>query len=141
MRSGWGRRQILGVVLALAACLALSACGASTVVTTSSTNVLSQTKQRLERAVGGDARRNIRRYWKGRFRFAVHTGCRPTAPDAGSWACTTTVRSARPGTTTCRIRTAVHSTETTFRFQAPLPFARDVFSEACPTLHSELPNS
>jgi hypothetical protein len=132
---------VLGVTLVLAICLAVSACGDSTVVTTSSTNVLRQTQQRLERAVGGDARRNIRRYWKGRFRFAVHTECRPAAADGGSWACTTTVSSSRPGTTTCRIKTRVHSTTSAFRFEAPLPFARNVFSEGCPTLHSELPNS
>ncbi|MFZ0387943.1 MAG: hypothetical protein WAL22_19935 [Solirubrobacteraceae bacterium] len=141
MGPGQGRRHVLGVTLVLAICLAVSACGDSTVVTTSSTNVLSQTQQRLERAVGGDARRNIRRYWKGRFRFAVQTRCRPAAADGGSWACTTTISSSRPGTTTCRIKTRVHSTESAFRFQAPLPFARNVFSEGCPTLHSELPNS
>jgi hypothetical protein len=143
MRSGRGWRQALGLTLAaLAAGVGLGACGArTTVVTTTSTNTLSQTKQRLERAVGGDARRNIRHYWKGRFDFAVHTECRPTTRDGGSWACTTTVRSSRPGTTTCRIKTAVHSTRTAFHFEAPLPFANDVFSEGCPTLHSELPNS
>jgi hypothetical protein len=141
MGLGRRRRHALAVTVALAGCLALSGCGTSTVVTTSSTNVLAQNQQRLERAVGGDARRNIRDYWKGRFRFAVHTKCRPTAPDGGSWACTTTVSSSRPGTTTCRIKTTVHSTSSAFRFQAPLPFARNVFSEGCPTLHSELPNS
>jgi len=138
----WGWRQALGVTLtALPVGIGLSACGTSTAVTTSSTNVLRQTEQRLERAVAGDARRNIRHYWKGRFHFAVSTNCRPTTSDAGNWACKTTVRSSRPGTNTCRIKTKVHGTEAAFRFDAPLPFARNVFSEGCPTLHSELPNS
>ena len=136
-RTGW--RHALGVTLATLAVAGLSACGDSAGVTTSSTNVLRQTKQRLERAVADDARRNIRDYWKGRFHFAVNTRCRPTTSDADNWACTTTVRNSRPGTDTCRIKTRVHGTETTFRFQAPLPFARNVFSEGCPTLHSELP--
>ncbi len=137
----WGWRPALAATLAaLSICIALSACGGSTTVTTSSTNVVHQTAQRLERAIVGDARRNIRHYWKGRFHFAVSTNCRPTTSDAGDWACETTVRSSRPGTSTCRITTKVHGTETAFRFDAPLPFARNVFSEGCPTLHSELPS-
>jgi hypothetical protein len=141
MGSGRGWRYALGVTLAaLAGGVGLVSCGNTTTVTTTSTNTVSQTKQLLERAVGGDARRNIRHYWKGRFHFAVHTTCRPRTPDGDSWACTTTVSSSRPGTNTCRIKTKVHSTVTAFRFQAPLPFARDVFSEGCPTLHSELAN-
>ena len=125
----------------MAVAAVLSACGAATAVTTTSTNVLAQTKQRLERAVSGDAQRNARHYWNGRFRFAINTKCRPTTPDADNWACRTTVSSSQPMTTTCRIKTKVHGTETAFRFNAPLPFARNVFSEGCPTLHSELANS
>ena len=136
-----GSRRALEVTLAaLAVAVALSACGASTVVTTTSTNVLAQTKRRLERAISGDARRNVRRYWKGRFHFAVNTKCRPTTSDADNWTCRTTVSSSRPMTTNCRIKTKVHGTRSTFRFDAPLPFARNVFSEGCPTLHSELAN-
>jgi hypothetical protein len=136
-----GSRRALEVTLAaLAVAVALSACGASTVVTTTSTNVLAQTKRRLERAISGDARRNVRHYWKGRFHFAVNTKCRPTTSDADNWACRTTVSSSRPMTTTCRIKTKVHGTRSTFRFDAPLPFARNVFSEGCPTLHSDLAN-
>jgi hypothetical protein len=141
MGSGRRWRHALGVTLAaLAAGVGIGACGDTTTVTTSSTNTLRQTKQRLERAVGGDARQNIRHYWKGRFHFAVHTECRARTRDGDSWACATTVSSSRPGTNTCRIKTKVRSTITAFRFQAPLPFARDVFSEGCPTLHSELAN-
>jgi hypothetical protein len=124
---------------ALAVGVGLSACGASTVVSSTSTNVLAQTRQRLERAVSGDARRNVRHYWKGRFHFAINTKCRPTNGD--NWACRTTVSSSVPMTSTCRIKTKVHDTESAFRFDAPLPFARNVFSEGCPTLHSELANS
>ena len=126
---------------ALVAAVGFSACGTSTATTTTSTNVLAQTQQRLERAVSGDARRNARHYWNGRFRFAINTTCRPTTSDADNWACQTTVASARPMTSTCRIKTKVHGTESAFRFTAPLPFARNVFSEGCPTLHSELANS
>jgi hypothetical protein len=126
------------MLAAFAVGVALSACGSSTAVTTSSTNVLGQTKQRLERAISGDARRNVRHYWKGRFRFAINTKCRATTSDGGKWACRTTVSSTRPGSTTCRIKTAVHDTTSTFRFDAPLPFARNVLSEGCPTLNSEL---
>jgi hypothetical protein len=35
----------------------------------------------------------------------------------------------------------VHGSPRSFRYRSPLPFARDVFSEACPTLHSQLGNS
>ena len=125
----------------MAVAAVLSACGAATAVTTTSTNVLAQTKQRLERAVSGDARRNARHYWKGRFHFAIETKCRPTTSDGGNWACRTTVASSQPMTSTCRIKTKVHGTSSAFRFDAPLPFARNVFSEGCPTLHSELANS
>jgi hypothetical protein len=128
------------MLLAVTVAVGLTACGASKVVTSSSTNVLRQTKQRLERAVSGDARRNASRYWKGRFQFAVKTKCRPTSSSADNWACRTTVSSSRPGTSTCRIKTTVHDTPSAFRFDAPLPFARNVFSEGCPTLHSELSN-
>jgi hypothetical protein len=142
MRPGCELRQALGVTLvALAVAAGASGCGSSTAATTTSTtNVLAQTKQRLERAVSGDARRNVRHYWKGRFHFAIDTKCRPTTPDADNWACQTTVSSPRPMTSTCRIKTKVHGTESAFRFDAPLPFARNVFSEGCPTLHSELAN-
>jgi hypothetical protein len=142
MRCGWGARHELGATLAaLAVAAGLSACGGSTAPTTTSTNVLSQTEQRLEHAISGDARRNVRHYWQGRFRFTVNTNCRPTTRDGDNWACRTTVSSSRPQTTTCRIKTKVHGTTSTFRFDAPLPFARNVFSEGCPTLHSELANS
>jgi hypothetical protein len=142
MRSGRRCRHGLGVTLAVFCVgVGLSACAAASVVTTSSTNVLAQTEQRLERAISGDARRNVHRYWKGRFRFAVTTRCRPTTPDGGNWACGTMVSSPRPRTTTCRIKTAVHDTKSTFRFDAPLPFARNVLSEGCPTLNSELSDS
>jgi hypothetical protein len=142
MRPGCELRHALVVTLvALAVAVGCAACGSSTASTTSTTtNVLAQTKQRLERAVSGDARRNARQYWKGRFHFAIDTKCRPTTPDAGNWACRTTVSSSRPMTTPCRIKTKVHGTESAFRFDAPLPFARNVFSEGCPTLHSELAN-
>src|ERR1700722_14505685 len=141
MGPGRGSRHVLAVMsVALAVAVGLGGCGASTVVTTSSTNVLGQTEQRLERAVSGDARRNARHYWKGRFQFAVNTKCRPTSSDGDNWACRTTVRSSRPGTSTCRIKTKVDGTQAAFRFDAPLPFARNVFSEGCPTLHSELAN-
>jgi hypothetical protein len=126
----------------LAVGVGLCACGGSkTAVATSTTNVLGQTRQRLERAITGDARRNVSDYWKGRFRFGIKTRCRPTTSDGGNWACRTTVRSSRPMTSTCRIKTKVHATESAFRFNAPLPFARNVFSEGCPTLHSELASS
>jgi hypothetical protein len=140
MRPGCELRHTLGVILvALAVAAGLAACGSSTASTTSSTtNVLAQTKQRLERAVSGDARRNARHYWKGRFHLAIDTKCRPTTSDADNWACRTTVSSPRPMTTTCRIKTKVHGTRSAFRFDAPLPFAKNVFSEGCPTLHSEL---
>ncbi len=140
MRPGCERRDAFGVVLAaLAVTLALSACGSSTAATTTSTtNVLAQTKQRLERAVSGDARRNALHYWKGRFHFTITTNCRRTGSDANNWACRTTITSSRPMTTTCRIETKVHGTKSAFRFTAPLPFAQNVFSEGCPTLHSEL---
>jgi hypothetical protein len=139
MRPGCELRHALAVTLAaLAVAVILSACGASTGLTSSTTNVLAQTKQRLERAISGDARRNVRHYWQGRFRFVVNTKCRATTPDAGNWACRTTVRSSRPMTSTCRIKTKVHGTRSAFRFDAPLPFARNVLSEGCPTLHSEL---
>jgi hypothetical protein len=139
MRPERERRHALAVTLAvLAVAVSLNACGASTAVTTSTTNVLAQTKQRLERAISGDARRNVRHYWQGRFQFVVNTTCRATTPDAANWACRTTVRSARPMTSTCRIKTKVHGTRSEFRFDAPLPFARNVLSEGCPTLHSEL---
>jgi hypothetical protein len=128
------------VLTVILVAVGLSGCGATKVVTSSSTNVLLQTQQRLQRAVGGDARRNASRYWKGRFHFAVDTKCRPTSSDGDNWACRTTVRSSRPGTSTCRIKTKVHGTQSAFRFDAPLPFARNVFSEGCPTLHSELAN-
>lgn len=138
----WEARSALGVALAATlVCAGLSACGGSTTVTTSTTNVLRQTKQRLQAAVGGDARRNIRHYWKGRYHFAVHTECRPRTPAGDNWKCTTRVSSSEPGTSTCRIKTAVHGTKTALRFDAPLPFARNVLSEGCPTLNSELPNS
>jgi hypothetical protein len=142
MRPGCEPRHPLGVILvALAVAVGLAACGSSTASTTSSTtNVLAQTRQRLERAVSGDARRNARHYWKGRFHFVIDTKCRPTTSDADNWACRTTVSSPRPMTTTCRIKTKVHGTESAFRFDAPLPFAQNVFSEGCPTLHSELAN-
>ena len=123
---------------AVAVAVVLSACGGSTATTTTSTNVLAQTRQRLERAVSGDARRNARHYWKGRFHFAIDTRCRRTGSDASNWACRTTVASSRPMTKTCAIKTKVHGTASAFRFDAPLPFARNVFSEGCPTLHSEL---
>jgi hypothetical protein len=128
-------------LVAAAVAVGLSACGAATAVTTSSpTNVLRQTRHRLERAISGDARRNVRHYWKGRFHFAVNTRCRSTSSDGGNWACRTTVSSSRPMTTTCRIKTKVRGTESALRFNAPLPFARNVFSEGCPTLHSQLAN-
>jgi hypothetical protein len=126
---------------ALTVAVGLSACGASTAVTSSSTNVLAQTKHRLERAISGDARRNVRHYWHGRFHFVVSTSCRATGADAENWACRTTVSSSRPMTSTCRIKTKVHGTSSAFRFDAPLPFARNVLSEGCPTLHSELASS
>jgi hypothetical protein len=125
-------------LVALAVAVGLSACGASGAVTSSTTNVLTQTKQRLERAISGDARRNVRHYWHGRFHFVVNTRCRATGSDAEDWACRTTVSSSRPMTSTCRITTKVHGTSSAFRFDAPLPFARNVLSEGCPTLHSEL---
>jgi hypothetical protein len=136
------RRGIALTLAVLAFGVGLSACGTSkTAVTSSTTNVLAQTRQRLERAISGDARRNATRYWKGRFRFGIETKCRPTNADGGNWACRTTVKSSRPMTTTCRIKTKVRGTESAFRFAAPLPFARNVFSEGCPTLHSELASS
>jgi hypothetical protein len=141
MRPRCKSRHALAVMLAaLTVTVALSSCGASSAVTTSTTNVLAQTKQRLERAISGDARRNVRHYWQGRFHFVVNTNCRTTGSDAENWACRTTVRSSRPMTTTCRIKTKVHGTSSAFRFDAPLPFARNVLSEGCPTLHSQLSN-
>jgi hypothetical protein len=129
-------------VLAALVVVGLSACGASTASTSSSTtNVLTQTRQRLERAISGDARRNARHYWKGRFHFAIGTKCRPTSSNGGNWACRTVVSSSRPMTTPCRIKTKVRGTESALRFDAPLPFARNVFSEGCPTLHSQLGTS
>jgi hypothetical protein len=143
MWPGCESRRVFTVALAvLAFGVGLCACGASkTGVTTSTTNVLGQTRQRLERAISGDARRSASHYWKGRFRFGIETKCRPTTSDGGNWTCRTTVRSTRPMTTPCRIKTKVHGTESALRFTAPLPFARNVFSEGCPTLHSELGNA
>jgi len=82
---------VLAVTLAaLVVAVGLGACGGSTAVTSSTTNVLAQTKLRLERAVSADARRNARHYWKGRFQFAIDTKCRPTGSNADNLACRTT---------------------------------------------------
>jgi hypothetical protein len=135
------RHAFGGLLAALVVGICLSACGSSAVVTTSSTNVLGQTQHRLQTAISGDARRNARRYWKGRFHFVIKTKCRSTSRDGGKWACGTTVTTIRPRTTVCRIKTAVHATTSTFRYDAPLPFARNVLSEGCPTLNSELASS
>jgi hypothetical protein len=136
----WRRVLNLTFVAPLAA-LALAGCGETRTVTTSSTDVVGQNQQRLEHAVAADTRRSIHRFWKGRFRFDVETRCRPRGAGGDNYSCRTTIRSTRSGTNTCRIRTKVRGTATSFRFKAPLPFANDVFSEACPTLHSQLASS
>jgi hypothetical protein len=103
--------------------------------------VLSQNARRLEHAIHRDAVRNIRSHWHGRYRFGVHTECRPTNPDGFDWSCTTTVSSSRPGTRPCRIKTTVSGNKRRFRYDAPQPFTRNVLYEGCPTLDSELPRS
>jgi hypothetical protein len=139
MRGASAGRQALGVTLAaLAAGAGLSACGETKIVTHISTSSVGQNQQRLQHAVAADTHRNIAHYWKGRFHFAVDTKCKPGNPGGEDFSCRTTIRSSRHGTKPCRIRTVVRGDKQTFHFKAPLPFARDVFAEACPTLHSEL---
>ena len=132
-------RHALGVALAaLAACAGLTACGETKIVTSVSTSTVGQNQQRLQHAVAADTRRNIRHYWKDRVHFAVDTRCRPTNSGGDDFSCRTTIKSSHDGTKPCRIKTMVHGDKQSFHFRAPLPFARDVFAEACPTLHSEL---
>jgi hypothetical protein len=139
MRGGYGERHALCVTLvALAIAVALGGCGATTSVTNITTNNVSQSKVRLEQAIAADALRNTRHFWKDRFHFAVSTNCRAINGQGDDWKCQTAIRSTRRGTTTCRIKTAVRGSRSSFHYRAPLPFAPDVFSEACPKLHSEL---
>jgi hypothetical protein len=142
MRGRYGERHTFRVTLAVVAATAgLTACGATTSVTTVTTNNVSQSKLRLEAAIAQDAVRNTRRFWKGRFHFAVDTSCRATNAHGDDWKCRTAIKSTQRGTETCRIKTVVHGSPSSFHYRAPLPFARDVFSEACPKLQSELSNS
>jgi hypothetical protein len=142
MRGGYGERHAICVTLAaLSIMVGLGACGATKSITTVTTNNVGQSKLRLEEAIAGDALRNARHFWKGRFRFAAGTNCRATNAAGNDWKCRTALKSTRRGTSTCRMKTVVHGGPRSFHYRAPLPFARDVFSEACPTLHSQLSNS
>jgi hypothetical protein len=139
MRWASVERHALGVTLAaLVACAGLSACGETKIVTHISTSSVGQNQRRLQHAVAADTHRNIQHYWKGRYHFALDTKCKPANAAGEDFSCRTTIRSSRQGTKPCRIKTVVHGDQQTFHFRAPLPFARDVFAEACPTLHSEL---
>lgn len=93
----------------------------------------------MENSITGDADRNIRSYFKGKLKFTVYTACSPTTPDNDNWSCTTTIQSLLANTTTCTIRTPVHSVGSKFAWTGPVPFAADTTQEACGTLHSELP--